>query len=155
METENVSTAQWKLRELATRALRVIERHKGRDVTLDAFEGTLVPAARSYIEVYDAAPTHESAQGAELREGDDSIADLDRRIRACLGVLTLAVPDFDGSHLMGRTHTPDRLVADGHRVIECVFQSIAITNSRASRSAVPGERDQGFQGIAISHSRGS
>jgi hypothetical protein len=37
----------------------------------------------------------------------------------------------------------------------CVFQSIAIRDSRASRSPVPRHHDRGFQSIVIGHSRPS
>ncbi len=81
----------WKLRRLAPRALRVLERRKSDAPVLTAFEPKLVPAAERYITAFDRAAGYRSTWLREMDEGRGAMAVLTSTVQ---GWLPLVVGDI-------------------------------------------------------------
>ena len=63
------STPNWKLRRLAARALRVLERRAEQDLAIAAYAITFKPRAEEFIKMYDATARYRSEWLREMEEG--------------------------------------------------------------------------------------
>lgn len=113
------ATAQWKLRRLASRALRVLERRGSENASLKSFETTLAPFARDYIASYDGVKRFNATWQKELSEGHGAVASLIGAIRAWLPRLSQDLPHFDRT-TFADTSVPDDVMEDAERLRETV-----------------------------------
>lgn len=107
----------WKLRRLAPRALRVLERRKSEAPVLAAYEPRLVPAAEAYIRAYDRAAGYRSTWLREMAEDRGAMAILASTIQAWLplvegDIATLTSSDFAPSPVA------DDVIAGAERLLE-------------------------------------
>lgn len=116
------SSPQWKLRRLAPRTLRIIERRKGEQPILAAYEATLVPAARSLIETYDAAGRYQSTWRKEMNEGRGASQALLTAMRGWLPIVQRDVPGFDGASYGDKPQVPDDVIEDAGRLCDVVAE---------------------------------
>lgn len=126
-------TAQWKLRRLAPRALRVLERRSPDDASVKSFETTLGPIARDYIASYDGVKRFNVTWQKELSEGHGAVSSLIQTIRAWLPRLSQDVPHFDRT-TFADTRVPDDVMEDAERLQETVeeHQSLAQTSEQVA-----------------------
>jgi hypothetical protein len=110
---------QWKVRRLASRAVRVVERRGAEDLTLKAFETTLIPVANQFIASYDGIKRFNAKWQKELREGHGAVADLIKTIRKWLPRLAADIPHFDRS-TFADTAVPDDVIEDAQRLRETI-----------------------------------
>jgi len=75
MKIIRTSVSQKRLRELAKRVLRVIERHKS-DAGVKTAAESLIPVAWAYAKAYDELVRYQSNQGSEMQEGREGIEEL-------------------------------------------------------------------------------
>ncbi|HTM46658.1 MAG TPA: hypothetical protein VL137_17000 [Polyangiaceae bacterium] len=131
METRKLAITQKRLRDLANRALRAIERHKAH-YGVAAAAATLEPAAQAYIKVYDEVARYREAQNEGMALGKRSLVELQDHLRAATAMLGNHVPTFDAQELQGSLETPDRLLSDAAKVLSVlgkVPQSEAFTSA--------------------------
>ena len=117
MTTTRVAGSQKRLRSIAGRAVRVVERQKALDVGVAAVAATLVPAAEAFMEAYDAVTQVQASQRREMKEGRSALVALVKRVRACVAMAHAAGLDFDSRELTGNVDAPDRLLSDANRVV--------------------------------------
>jgi hypothetical protein len=117
MNSYHTSVSQKRLRELGSRALRVIERHTSH-VAVKAAAGSLVPAEAAYAQVYDDAIKYQASQSSEMELGRGSVVELDKVLKSTLALVRLAIPTFETGAVTGTVETPDRLIVDARRIIE-------------------------------------
>ena len=113
---------QWKTRRLASRTLRVLERHASKSAALDAFNMTLRPAAEQYIEVADALRTSGTRRQTEYKEGKDAVAGLARALRAWVGQIAAlkVIEGFDTGSYADNPSVPDDVINDAEVFISTV-----------------------------------
>lgn len=123
MSNNNKHTvSQKRLRDLAGRALQIVERHKDL-VGLTAVARRVVPAASTYIKVYDEAVTYRATQSSEMEDGRQSLGELERLIRTGVAIVYAVMPSFDASELEGTVATPDRLISDARKLLTLLAQA--------------------------------
>ncbi|HTM46204.1 MAG TPA: hypothetical protein VL137_14690, partial [Polyangiaceae bacterium] len=115
--------SQKRLRELAQRSQRIVERHKGLDVNTAGLGETLTPAAQAYIDAYDAGVNKAAALDLAMAKGRASVADLNQRIRSCLVLVRRAVPEYDLAQIDGTVDRPDRLIANATQIVALLTQA--------------------------------
>lgn len=104
------STPQWKLRRLASRAKRVVERRASESAALSAFAITLPERADAFIGAYDAANHYRPTWRRELTEGRGAVAALSKTMQAWLPALVRDVPGFRASDYTTSPEVPDDLI---------------------------------------------
>lgn len=110
------SAPLWKLRRLAPRALRIIDRRKGDAPVLMAYEPTLVPAAGAFMAAYDQAARAQSRRRKEMAEGQSAVQTLSVAARGWMPLLVRDVPGFDGVSL-NAAGVPDDVIEESMRVL--------------------------------------
>lgn len=126
------STPQWKLRRLAARAQRILERRSSESPAIAAFNNTLLPVATDFITTYDGVKRFNARWQKELREGHGAVADLVAAIRAWLPRLSKDIPHFDRS-TFADTSVPDDVIEDAERLRDTVeaHQELAAQSENA------------------------
>jgi len=112
------STPQWKLRRLAPRAKRVLERRSAESTVLATFQSTLPAKANAFIAAYDATAKYENAWRREMAEGKGAVAALVKDVRSWLPLLVRDVPGFDPSTFGDNPDVPDDVLEDAGRLVE-------------------------------------
>jgi len=112
------SIPAWKLRRLASRAIRVQTRRSGEAPVLAVYTKTLPPKAHAYIAAYDAAAKYENNWRREMNEGKGAAANLVTQIRSWLPLLERDVPQFDATTFADKPDVPDDIIEDGNRLLE-------------------------------------
>jgi hypothetical protein len=107
----------WKLRRLAPRALRVLERRKSEAPVLAAYEPKLVPLAQVYIAAYDRAAGYRSTWLREMAEDRGAIATLASTVQGWVplvagDIANLNASDFAPSPVADDVVTAARLLID-------------------------------------------
>ena len=118
MTTNNIS--QKKLRMLCDRALRIYERHEQRYSAIASYKDSLVPAAQSFIEAYDAASLFQQKRNAEMETGRSAVNALYALVRMWMPRIGRDVAGFSPNQLQGNTDSPDQLIGDALRLIDSV-----------------------------------
>lgn len=113
------SAPMWKLRRLAPRAKRVIERRKDEAPVMLAYEASLVPAADTFIAAYDQAARIRATWQREHQEGRDAITALASSVRTWLPLVARHIGGFDSSAFLD-TAVPDDVVRDAERLVTTV-----------------------------------
>ena len=114
----------WKLRRLAPRTIRVIERRGSEHPAVQAYASTLVPKAEAFVAAYDASKKYESRWKSEMEEGKGAVADVLKVIQAWLPLVQRDVPGFDGSSYGDRPTVPDDVLEDGGRLFDEVHDYV-------------------------------
>ena len=114
------STTHWKLRRLAPRALRVLERRKNESPIIMAYAGSLTAKAQAYIEVYDTAARFGAQWNKELAEGRSAVSIALRTMRGWLPLVQRDAPGFDGADYGDKPAVPDDVIEDAGRLHDFV-----------------------------------
>lgn len=109
----------WKLRRLAPRVKRVLERRKGDSPALAAHEATLGPAVTAFIKDYDAASIYEPVWRRESAERASALVTLRQAIQAWVPLVQRDVVGFDGQDLVS-SRVPDDVIEGGNRLYDIV-----------------------------------
>lgn len=117
--------AQWQLRRLASRTLRVFKRHEPTEPAIASHGGSTVPAAQGFIETYDRARAFNPVWGQELREGRTLRSVLLRKVQGWAVQVQIDVPSFDASKIGDRPEVADDVVSDAKTVIDTVDAAVA------------------------------
>lgn len=107
----------WKLRRLASRSLRVLERRGQEASALKAFELSLKPKAEAFISAYDTGAKIVFSWRKEMDEGKNAAALLLQQIRTWNPVLQGVVPGFDPKGIGDSPDVPDDILADGETLL--------------------------------------
>jgi hypothetical protein len=130
------SSAFWKLRRLAPRAIRVVQRRGTESPALAAYSATLVPKAETFISAYDKAGKYEATWRKEMGEGKGAVASVLKTMRAWLPLVQRDVPGFDSSSYGDQPTVPDDVLEDGGRLFDVVHDHLdAAGNPLAYRDA--------------------
>jgi hypothetical protein len=133
------STPLWKLRRLAPRAKRVLERRKQEAPVLLAYEPTLVPAADTYVTAYDQAARAQSRWRKENNEGRSAVYELVVAVRSWIPLLVRDVLGFEGVTLSAAA-VPDDAIEEALRVLGIVIDHVdAAGNPLPYQDAARGE----------------
>lgn len=130
-------TSQWKLRRLAGRAKRVVERHAATHGPIAAYRERLIPLTTGFSRSYDGVKRFKVTWQREMAEGRGASAELVQVMRAWLPRLSADIPQFDRS-TFADTRVPDDIEEDATRLRETVedFQEVAASGGN-SLSALP------------------
>jgi hypothetical protein len=123
----------WKLRRLAPRAKRVIERRRGEAPVIAAYEPTMVSAADGYMAAYDQAARYRVIWKQEMAESTEAVAVLTKSLRSWIPLIGRDVGGFDGSVFLD-TAVPDDVISDGEQILATVATRVA-----EGRAALPYE----------------
>lgn len=107
----------WKLRRLAPRALRVLERRKSEAPVLAAYEPRLVPAAQRYIAAYDRAAGYRSTWLREMAEGRGAMAVLASTVQAWVPLVTGDIANLNSSDF-ATSPVADDVISAAERMLE-------------------------------------
>lgn len=132
-------TSQTMLDRLASRTLRVYERHKDDAPALSAFEGRLPPATMSYIVARRAVRSFAPKQSRELREGKVSISTLLGSFRTWKGIVQNDVPEYDGREFGQNPEVPDDVLNDVQAFLDLVTDHEAEHGALEYGDALRGE----------------
>lgn len=127
--SQKVKVSNWKLRRMVPRALRVLNDHKDGFEELKAFEVTLVPAAKRFIELYDASRVSETPR-SEVIDSRKALRRLELGIRRWTGIVTRDIPGFTLSSYLDGESLSDDLIGGAERFLE-VVRSFKGTNGEA------------------------
>lgn len=113
----------WKLRRLAPRAKRVIERRKSDAPVIAAYEPTMVSAADGYMAAYDQAARYRGTWKQEMAESSDAVAVLAKALRTWIPLLARDVGGFDDSTFLD-TAVPDDVISDGEQILATLAERV-------------------------------
>lgn len=118
----------WKLRRLAPRALRVLERHKALDAAIAAYEHTLQPAAAAYMDTYDRLRTMNVTQAHELDQGKRAIAALANKLSSWSAQIaaTGVIKGFKRTEYADTPDVPDDVMSDAESFMAVVTEQVAL-----------------------------
>jgi hypothetical protein len=118
----------WKLRRLAPRAKRVIERRKGDAPVMAAYERTVAPAADRYMIAYDRATQMRGTWKLETRERQEAMASLSVALQCWAPLVIRDVQSFDNSAFL-QTSVPDDIIHDAEYIVTLVLEHAAKTGA--------------------------
>lgn len=151
MKTVSTKVSQKKLRELAERAVRVIERHTSH-VSVRAAATSLVPAAEAFAKGYDEGFKFWSDQSSEMEGRRASMVALDKLLKSSLAIVQLVAPGFDTSELTATVETPDRLMVNARRVLEVLAHAgDSVPEGQALIAALKEAADKAEEHLAAAH----
>ncbi|HWN67109.1 MAG TPA: hypothetical protein VNM90_05685 [Haliangium sp.] len=119
----------WKLRRLAPRAKRVIERRKSDAPVISAYENTLTPAADQYMAAYDRATQMRGSWKLETRERQEAVSALAVSLQCWSPLVIRDVKSFDNGAFL-QTNVPDDIIHDAEYIV-------ALTIEHAGRAGAP------------------
>jgi hypothetical protein len=111
------SSPYWKLRRLAPRAKRILERRAPEAPAFVVYAETLPAKADAFMKAYDAAQTHQDRWRKELAEGRGAIDALHKAARVWLPALVRDVPGFDAASFAAGPSVPDDVLNDADRLL--------------------------------------
>lgn len=112
------SSALWKLRRLAGRAIRVVDRRKGQSRALAVCEASLPAKARAYMEAYDGASRYGGTYRRELAEGKNAAAGLLAKIMAWVPLAARDIKGMIAGDFGDQRNVPDDIVDDADRLYD-------------------------------------
>lgn len=104
--------SHWKARRLASRAVKVLDRHKAQSAAIAAYEQSLRTAAGDFIRIYAQATGYESTWRVEMTEGRGAMAELKRTIESWKPHVARERPGFDLTTIADRPTVPEDLIED-------------------------------------------
>ncbi|MBU1241423.1 hypothetical protein KKF84_03825 [Myxococcota bacterium] len=111
-----MSTPFWKLRRLAARCLRVLDRKKGTDPVFSAFEFGLRPVATNFISAFDEIGKAKATLKQEKDEGRTAVERLFTVTRAWLPLLKRDIPGFETMEFTSNKDVLDDILEDAVRL---------------------------------------
>ncbi|MBU1241435.1 hypothetical protein KKF84_07480 [Myxococcota bacterium] len=111
-----MSTPYWKLRRLAARCLRVLDRKKGTDPVFTAFEFSVRPVAANFIKAFDEIGKAKATLSKEREEGRSAVDRLFVITRAWLPLLKRDIPGFDTMEFTSTRAVLDDILEDAIRL---------------------------------------
>lgn len=103
----------FKNRRRASRALKVMARHKDTHPALAAYEGPLGTAARTFITAHTECTAYKTQWRIEMGEGRGAMAALKKQIDIWKPHVARERPGFDLSEIGDRPTVPEDMVEDG------------------------------------------
>ena len=113
----------WKLRRLAPRALRVLERRKSEAPVLAAYEPRLVPVAERFIATYDRAAGYRSTWLREMEEGRGAMAALATTVQAWVPLVMGDIANLNSSDFAPSPVAEDVIIA-AERLLEMASEHV-------------------------------
>jgi hypothetical protein len=110
---------QWKLRRLASRAIRVLDRKINEDPVFKAYEYALRPVARDFIKCYDDISKYSVTLTQEREQSKKAARKLFEVTRIWLPLLKRDVKNFNDQSYRNTTVTDD-ILEDGNRLFDFV-----------------------------------
>ncbi len=126
------STSLWKLRRLGGRTVRVIERRKAASTAIAAYERTVVPNARAFMQAYDEAARYAGGYRKELAEGRNAVGALLRKMQAWVPLVARDVSGFIAGEFGDQPSVPDDVIDDADR-----FQVVIDLHRTAAGEPLP------------------
>lgn len=117
---------QWKLRRLAARVLRVLERHAGLDPALGSFQGTLGLAAQGFIDTYDGLRALGVTADRELAQGKQAVELLGTKLISYSAQIeaTGKIEGFKRTDYDGAASVPDDVISDAEVFVDVVKRQV-------------------------------
>jgi hypothetical protein len=109
------SASLWKLRRLAGRTVRVIDRRKISSTAIAAYERTTVPEARAFMQAYDEAARYGGTFRKEMAEGRNAVGVLLRKMQAWVPLVARDVSGFLAAEFGDQPSVPDDVIDDADR----------------------------------------
>ncbi|WP_428264805.1 hypothetical protein [Haliangium sp.] len=122
------SVPLWKLRRLAPRAKRIIERRKNDSPVFTAYEATVVAAVDEYVAAYDQAAGTRANWRREMQEGRDAIQVLSVCVRSWIPLVSRDVPGFSGNDLRASS-VPDDVIGGAEHLLGATAAHEAATGT--------------------------
>jgi hypothetical protein len=113
---------QWKQRRLASRALRILDRHQGKSLAVAAFQPTLGQSAAAFIAAYDQLKAFSTTRSGRMELGRTATVKLLKLLRAWTAVAQPQVPGFDRSEYGDKPAVPDDVISDAEHFLQTVDQ---------------------------------
>ncbi len=114
------SISQEKLRRLAARSIRVLNRHKDAAPAVGAYVGSLDTSAQAFVAAFDQVHSARPARGASRSSGKEGTENLVKTLRMWIALVDKDVPSFDRSNYLLRPVVTDDVVADGEQLLAVV-----------------------------------
>lgn len=114
------SSTLWKLRRLAPRALRVLDRHKAKSPAIAAFTDKMVPTAEAFIAAYDETGRYEPTWRKEMDEGRGAVKEVLITMRSWLPLVQRDILGFNSASFGDCPTVPDDIIEDGSRLFDLV-----------------------------------
>lgn len=114
------SISQEKLRRLAARSIRVLNRHKEAAPAVGAYVGSLDTSAQAFVAAFDQVHSSRPARGASRSTGKEGTEHLVKTLRMWIALVDKDVPSFDRSNYLLRPVVTDDVVADGEQLLAVV-----------------------------------
>jgi hypothetical protein len=113
----------WKLRRLAPRALRVLERRKGEAPMLVAYEPKLVPAAERFMTSFDRAASFRSTWLREMEEGRGAMAVLATAVQGWLPLVVGDIANLNSSDF-ATSPVADDVITAAERLLQTASEHV-------------------------------
>lgn len=120
-----MASSSWqRLRRLAPRVLRVIERRQAGSPVIRAYASTLGAKVNAYVAAYDQAMRYRGNWQKEMAEGRGAVGHLVKVLRGWLPLLQRDVPGFDSSAYADHPNVPDDVIEDGSRLHDVIMDFV-------------------------------
>jgi hypothetical protein len=126
----------WKLRRLAPRAKRVLERRKSEAPVLAAYEPKLIPAADLFVAYYDLAAHYKGTWQREMQEGRNAIAVLGNSVRSWVPLVAGDIENLDTSDFADSPVADDVILAAERLMTQVGAHSDAAGNPLSYRDSL-------------------
>ncbi len=114
------SLSNWKLRRLAGRGVRVVNRRKTTAPAIGAYERTFMPLALAFIAAYDLAVGYANTWRKEFAEGRNAVGVLLKKIQAWVPLVARDVPGVVAAEFGDQPGVPDDVIGDGERLLDLI-----------------------------------
>jgi hypothetical protein len=126
----------WKLRRLAPRAVRVLERRKSEAPVLAAYEPKLLPVAERFIAGYDRAAGYRSTWLRKMQEGREATAILATTVHSWLPLVADDISALNNSEF-APSPVADDVITSAQRLLDAASEYVdAQGNPLAYREAL-------------------
>jgi hypothetical protein len=123
------SVPQWKLRRLASRAIRVLNRKIEEGSVFKAYEYSLLPVAQQYIKDYDNISKYNVTLFKEKKESVTAARNLFETTRVWLPLLKRDVKGFSAQNY-SNTMVNDDILEDGNRLFDFITDYVDPTGNK-------------------------
>jgi hypothetical protein len=113
---------QWKQRRLASRALRILDRHQGKSLAVAAYQPTLGHSAAAFVAAYDQLKAFSTTRSGRMEQGRTATVRLLKLLRAWTAVAQPQVPGFDRSTFGDKPAVPDDVISDAEHFVQIIEQ---------------------------------
>jgi hypothetical protein len=104
-------------RRLASRALRVLNRHKETQPAIGAYENTLSVSAAQFIAHYDKARAFEATRAKSMKGGKGATRELLMKLRGWTALVQKYIDGFDRSTYGDKHEVPDDVISDAENFL--------------------------------------